>query len=486
MSASPTPNPLKHVLNAIGEDVDWISYTDWGCFYPEGEFILPLGPEPFAELLKRYGTPTAQEQWDRLMDYLLSLSECTMGLPPFGLRTDVGAVVTLARYARVLLKTLPVGQQLQGPFGDVMDACEVTDPFIRNHLNLLCFLLQGLPADGTLVAVMAYMCSDFYREGAVLDYPKGGTGALVDALVRGVEKREGSKVVLNAHVEEITLDDKGRAGGVRLRDGKVIKARRGVISNASQWDTLKLLPDGALPEEFVEERQGTPQCKSFMHVHLGVKAANLPKKVAPIECHYTQVLDWEQPIDAAGNVIVVSIPSVLDPSLAPPGCHVVHAYTAGNEPYNIWEGLDTKSQEYKELKDKRAKVLMDAVEKVFPGLDERLEVKLIGTPLTHERFLRRDRGTYGPEIAAGQGTFAGPNTPLKRLMLTGDSGEPAVLWFCCSAVVPFVGLDGEEAPAGHTDTTLSAFSSHPLCSFSWDSLAWDWGPGGSCFWHTSW
>jgi hypothetical protein len=37
--------------------------------------------------------------------------------------------------------------------------------------------------------------------------------------------------------------------------------------------------------------------------------------------------------------------SVLDPSLAPPGCHAVHAYTAGSEPYALWEGLDTKSDE---------------------------------------------------------------------------------------------------------------------------------------------
>jgi phytoene dehydrogenase-like protein len=35
-----------------------------------------------------------------------------------------------------------------------------------------------------------------------------------------------------------------------------------------------------------------------------------------------------QPIDAPGNVIVVSMPSLLDPSLAPTGRHVIHAYTA--------------------------------------------------------------------------------------------------------------------------------------------------------------
>lgn len=41
---------------------------------------------------------------------------------------------------------------------------------------------------------------------------------------------------------------------------------RSVVSNASIWDTLRLVPKGALPEDFVKEREATPQCKSFMHV----------------------------------------------------------------------------------------------------------------------------------------------------------------------------------------------------------------------------
>lgn len=47
---------------------------------------------------------------------------------------------------------------------------------------------------------------------------------------------------------------------------------------------------------------------------------------------------------------IASIPSTLSPGLAPPGKHLVHAYTAGNEPYEIWEGLDRRSPEYKRLK----------------------------------------------------------------------------------------------------------------------------------------
>ena len=34
MSISESPNPLKHVLNAIGEVVDWLTYDTWGVFIP--------------------------------------------------------------------------------------------------------------------------------------------------------------------------------------------------------------------------------------------------------------------------------------------------------------------------------------------------------------------------------------------------------------------------------------------------------------------
>lgn len=37
-------------------------------------------------------------------------------------------------------------------------------------------------------------------------------------------------------------------------------------------------------------------------------------------------------------------------------------YRAGCEPFSIWEGLDPKSEEYRKLKEERAKILMDAVE----------------------------------------------------------------------------------------------------------------------------
>jgi len=56
----------------------------------------------------------------------------------------------------------------------------------------------------------------------------------------------------------------------------------------------------------------------------------------------------------------------------------------------------------------------------------RIVLEAIGTPLTHAHFLRRDRGTYGPAIAAGKGTFPGPHTPISGLYCVGDSTMPGI------------------------------------------------------------
>jgi hypothetical protein len=64
--------------------------------------------------------------------------------------------------------------------------------------------------------------------------------------------------------------ENGKAVGVKLRNGGTLRARKAVVSNASSWDTLKLLPEGSVPAEWRKERAGTPECGSFMHLHLGI------------------------------------------------------------------------------------------------------------------------------------------------------------------------------------------------------------------------
>ncbi|XP_024520535.1 prolycopene isomerase, chloroplastic isoform X2 [Selaginella moellendorffii] len=445
-SKGPQANPLAQVLDALGERVECAKYDSWMVHLPQGSFLSEIGPSHFPQVLsictsllvsvyqvlEKYGGSNAVAEWKRLQETVLGLSEAAMALPPAALRGDWGALFTvLGRYSPQLISSfMRMGfkgalnaSRLLGPFSEILDALEIKDPFLRNWLDLLPFLLSGLKADGTLAAEVVYMFSEWYKPGCMLEYPHGGTEAIIDALVRGLEKHNG-QLSLGCHVEQILVEN-GRAKGVKLRNGQVVVARKAVISNASIWNTVALLPPKEVPQEYQKRATETPQCDSFMHLHLGVEAKDLP---ADLGIHHIVVDSWEQGVDAPQNVVLISMPSALSPNLAPPGKHVLHAYTPGTEPYHLWKGLDRQSAAYKQLKEERSQVMWKAVQRALgTGFSaDSCDVKLVGTPLTHERFLRRHRGTYGPAIRAGKDTFPGPETPIKNLFCCGDSVFPGI------------------------------------------------------------
>jgi phytoene dehydrogenase-like protein len=441
LSYSPSANPLRQVLDVIGEDVPWLTYDAWGCFLPEGYFRAAVGAESFTQILKQWRGPVAVDEWQRLQQIMEPLKAASIAIPPIAVRSDWGILSTLLPFLPDVIKQSWTMLQLSGPFSQLLNGV-VQDPFIRHWLDLLCFMLSGLPAQGTVAAEMAFMFADWYRPNVVLDYPQGGSGALVWALVRGLH-RYGGKLRLNAPVQQI-LVKRQRAVGVQLKTGEQIIARHAVVSNASAWNTLKLLPEAVrLPA--LQKRQTLPACPSFMHLHLGIDATGLSPD---LECHYLIVNDWECGVDAPQNVVAVSIPSVLDATLAPPGKHCLHAYTPATEPYELWNGINRNSDRYQLLKAERSQVLWQGLERIIPDLRDRCELVLVGTPLTHERFLRRDRGSYGPAIPAGQGLFPGCKTALSGLLCCGDSTFPGI-------GVPAVAASGMIAA-----NTLASVSQH--------------------------
>lgn len=408
-SMDESPNPLKNIFQIVGEDCEWITYDRWGTVLPSGDkFAAKIGPEEFGDVLDKYGGPGAREEFATLMERMEPLSNAAQALTSLALREDLGAIFTLAKYPGELLETLKQGQALNDPFRNIMDEVKLTNKFIINWLDMLCFLLQGLPAGGTMNAVMAYMLADWYRPGVTLDFPKGGSGAIVDTLVRAIRKYEG-KVCLNSHVEEILVED-GKACGVKLSSGKIVRAKQAVVSNADPYVTSNLLANAALSDEmksymatFTEtdpNKEGIPDLKSFIHIHAGIDATGLPDKPsADFPAQWAVIRDWDLPegVEAPRNIVLCSMASLIDPTLAPEGKHVIHAYVPATEPYEWWAGMDRKSEEYKKKKEEAADFLWSAIEEYVPNARDRAVpgTVQIGTPLTHERFLRRTRGAYG-------------------------------------------------------------------------------------------
>lgn len=172
LSYSPSSNPLRQVLDLVGEDIEWKNYDNWGCWLPEGYFDIAVGADNFHNLLLQLRGEEAGRQWRKLQEVMKPLGEASMAIPVQAFRYDLGAVFTLFPHFSSMIPSLFSAKKLTGNFGAIMDEV-VEDEFIRNWLDLLCFMLSGLPAHGTSAAEMAFMFAEWYRPDVTLDYPVG-------------------------------------------------------------------------------------------------------------------------------------------------------------------------------------------------------------------------------------------------------------------------------------------------------------------------
>jgi carotene isomerase len=405
-------NPLCQVLNVLEESIAAIAYDPLGHYhFPEGSLPVYANARNYLDAVAKFA-PQGAIELQKFQQNLLVLYEGLRGIPALALRADWQLIpVLLSRYSPALLKLLPSLGAIASSAGTLMDR-DVQDPWVRRLIDLECFLLSGLKAHETVAPEIAFMIGE--RSRSAIEYPVGGSGAIVDALVRGLH-RWGGKLRLGTPVEQILVES-GKTTGVRLQNGEIIRAPI-VISNATVWDTYtKLLRPEDLPASYRKTALSMPAVDSFMHLHLGIKAEGLEGLTG----HHVVVHDSLVDITVPGNTCMISIPTVWDATLAPPGHHAIHAYTL--EPYAGWE----YGHGYQERKQERSQSLFKALERIIPDLRSRIVLESIGTPLTHARFLHRYQGTYGPAIAAGKGTFPGPQTPVKGLYRVGDSTMPGI------------------------------------------------------------
>jgi prolycopene isomerase len=291
----------------------------------------------------------------------------------------------------------------------------IKDPLLLKFIDMECYCWSVVPADMTPMINAGMVFSDRHYGG--VNYPKGGVGQIAQKLVEGLIQA-GGNIKYQARVTQI-LTEKGQAVGVKLANGQIYRAKR-IVSNATRWDTFhKLLPQENFPSNEKKWQQSYQKSPSFLSLHMGIKASCLPAKT---ECHHILLEDWEKMADSEGTIFV-SIPTLLDPDLAPPGHHIIHAFT----PHwiNDWQGLSVKN--YEANKDKAARRLIERLEKIFPGLDAGLDYLEVGTPRTHRRFLGREDGTYGPMPRRKlRGLLAMPfnRTAIGGLYCVGDSTFP--------------------------------------------------------------
>ncbi|GDX77222.1 carotene isomerase [Cyanobium sp.] len=335
------------------------------------------------------------------------------------------------------LACLDLARWLPVNVGSVARA-HIQDPNLLRFIDMECFCWSVMPADRTPMINAGMVFSDRHAGG--INYPKGGVGVIAGKLVAGLE-RHGGAIRYRSRVVKVLLEQ-GRAVGVRLAGGEELRARR-VVSNATRWDTFGdpdgdgqqpegagELPASAMPSQTLIDGADTPAAErtwrrryrpspSFLSLHLGVRADLIPEGT---HVHHLLLERWED-LEAEQGTVFVSMPSLLDPSLAPEGHQIVHTFTPSS--MEAWQGLSPS--EYRVKKQADADRLIARLEAILPGLAGAITHREVGTPRSHRRFLGRMGGSYGPIPAMRlPGLLPMPfnRTGISGLYCVGDSCFP--------------------------------------------------------------
>lgn len=270
-------------------------------------------------------------------------------------------------------------------------------------------------------------------------FVKGGMGALTSALATAATDA-GVEIRTKAEVERILVVD-GKASKIVLKGGEEIPARA-VVSNADPRTTfLRLVDPVDLDPDFLMKIRNFRAVGSAGKINLAL--SGLPSFPALNggdaktrllgRIHIGADIDYlERAFDAAkygdcspSPYMDITIPSLTDPSLAPPGAHVmsVHVQFA---PYNL------KAGDWNSRGDQFGDTVINCLTESAPNLKEMIVGRQVITPLDLEQIY----GLSGGHIMHGEQTldqffafrpligWAQYRTPINGLYLCGAGTHP--------------------------------------------------------------
>ena len=315
--------------------------------------------------------------------------------------------------------------------GAVQPLFSLIKKYFKSDKMRQVFSFEPLLVGGNPMKVPAiYAMIHFVEKTWGIHFARGGTGALVSAMVRKFEEM-GGVLQLNAEVASIDVVKRGGkrvATGVTLKSGEVIAADV-VVSNADYATTYMKLIDKAYRrinrDMVVKFRK---QSMSLMVIYFGYKKAagdpDLQHHNIILGPRYEELLTdiFERKILGSDFSQYLHIPTLTDPSLAPEGHHA--AYTLIPVPNNQSD-LDW-SKIGEGFKDT---VLTFLEERGYiPNLKERLVYQSFVTPDYFEQTLGSYLGNgFGVEPVLTQTAFFRPHNKsedISNLYLVGQSTQP--------------------------------------------------------------
>ena len=299
--------------------------------------------------------------------------------------------------------------------GQVMDE-HLQDPRLKAVFSAL-WAYQGLPPSKLSFVKWSAMLLSFIHTGVY--YCQGTFQNLANAVVEGL-KKHGGELLLLTRVRRIIIKN-GKVAGVVLENGQKIAAPL-VISNADARQTFEeLVGAERLPTAFVARLRKLKPSLSGVLVYM---ATDMDLTQLGAQHEMLAFSSWDHDeiyasmLEGMPAGISVSIPSLVDPSVAPAGEHVVSALTL--IPYGI-------ASSWRREKGRFADLVVDRVNTVLPGFRDHIRFIETASPRTVERYtLNHEGAIYGWEQAPAQ---VGANrlsraTPVPGLYLSGHWTQP--------------------------------------------------------------
>ena len=309
----------------------------------------------------------------------------------------------------------------------------IKDPLLKNVLNVQCGDHGLSPAKASFPVHCAVM--QHYFSGGF--YPMGGGGAIVKAMTKAI-KQNGSKVQTSSRVKRILLEgnEKKRAIGVELENGEKMYAQN-IISNTDPSVTyLDLIGKNNLSSKLSNKLAKTKySCTSlmlFVTVEMDVREAGLDSGNIWIMDNKDsdEIFNDLMKVDIISGEtfpgMFISCTTLKDPPSFDGRHHTLEVVTFINrESFNHLKELKNhRSEEYVQFKERLTQKMINGLEKVLPGVSNKIVQKELGTPITNEFYINSTEGSvYGTEKSFRQtGPFSyKAKTEIENLYLCGSS-----------------------------------------------------------------
>jgi phytoene dehydrogenase-like protein len=298
----------------------------------------------------------------------------------------------------------------------------------------------GVRSPGTAYVLLHHYMGEIDGAFRAWGIPKGGTGGISNA-IGNAARALGAEIRTEAPVERILVRD-GRAVGVALAgSGEEIRADVILSSVDTRRTLLSLVEPGTLDAEFEEEVRRFKFRGSSGKVNFAVdrlpEFTSLPGEGEHLRgaISFSPSLDeMEQAYDDAkyGRFSVrpyidMIIPTLVDPTMAPPGKHVISCFVQ-YAPYHLAPRLGTWDDQREAFGD----AVVNRIAEFAPNIRDIILFRNVQTPLDIERTTGLTEGNiFQGELTLEQLFFNRPvpgyarfRTPIRDLWLCGSSTHP--------------------------------------------------------------